>query len=61
MFLDIWNLEIGLHIFTMILQNLHLHGMSYFLVDIFLTKPPPGFYPGAVPDCIKRYLVGKVL
>ena len=43
MFLDIWNLEIGLHIFTMILQNLHLHGMSYFLVDIFLTKPPLDF------------------
>ena len=39
MFLGICNLEIGLYNFTLILQTLHLHSMSYFLVGIFLTAP----------------------
>ena len=44
-----WNLEIGLHNFTLILQTFHFHSMSDFLSRYFLDYTLPLFSPGAVP------------
>ena len=45
---NIFDLEIYLHSFTVILQTFELRSMNSFVVGTFLSTPP-GFFPTTVP------------